>query len=34
MMLMEIIWIVVIVNIAGLKTVGSLWYRRSATEFF
>jgi len=33
MMLMEIIWIVVIVNIVGLKTIGSLQYRGGATEF-
>jgi hypothetical protein len=32
-MLMEIIWIVVIVKIAGLKTVGSLQYRGGAAEF-
>jgi hypothetical protein len=34
MMLVEIIWIVVIVKIAGLKTVGSLQYRGGAVEFF
>jgi len=33
MMLMEIIWIVVIIKIAGLKTVGSLQYRGGAAEF-
>jgi len=33
MMLMEIIWIVVIVKIVGLKTVGSLQYRGGAAEF-
>jgi hypothetical protein len=27
-------WFVVIVKIAGLKTVGSLQYRRGAAEFF
>jgi hypothetical protein len=27
-------WIVVIVKIAGLKTVGSLQYRGGAAEFF
>jgi len=30
---MEIIWIVVIVKIAGLKTVGRLQYRGGAAEF-
>jgi len=33
MMLMKIIWIVVIVKIAGLKTMGSLQYRIGAAEF-
>ena len=33
MMLLEIIWIVVIVKIAGLKTVGSLQYKGGAAEF-
>jgi len=33
MMLMEIIWIVVIVKITGLKTMGSLQYRGGAAEF-
>jgi hypothetical protein len=33
MMLLEIIWNVVIVKIAGLKTVGSLQYRGGAAEF-
>jgi hypothetical protein len=32
-MLMEIIWIVVIVKIAGLKTVCSLQYRGGAAKF-
>jgi ABC-type transport system involved in cytochrome c biogenesis permease subunit len=32
-MLMKIIWIVVIVKIAGLKTMGSLQYRIGAAEF-
>jgi hypothetical protein len=32
-MLMEIIWIVVIVKIVGLKTMGSLQYRGGAAEF-
>ena len=33
-MLLEIIWIVVIVKIAVLKTVGSLQYRGGAAELF